>query len=373
MTSTWKRSLWVAALALATQGCTRGHARRSERSPAESCAGGAQCGGPLGLCAPIPTCAAAGPCRGLAGKRITTAIDLPRCASSSGKRDSFSDGPPLLWTDDVTGEQRAACVFTPARGKAPLLVFLPGSHGTADSVYDATSLRAKAAARGFVLASVQARNLAWPGLNPPGTELDYLYRDLASPSRNPDVRSLDHLIDALVERGHVDRHRIYVVGWSNGAEFAALYALGRHATATPGGNRVAAAVSYAGADPFLSYVTDGGPACASALPSPHGTPILFVHRACDALVACDAAHLGPKVPPGADVADFVAALRRAGDGQVQELIVDGRGDQVTACASLCPRAVGLVNHLRWPDGVADGGGKDWEPAMLQFLDGHARP
>jgi hypothetical protein len=30
-------------------------------------------------------------------------------------------------------------------------------------------------------------------------------------------------------------------------------------------------------------------------------------------------------------------------------------------------AVGTVNHLRWPDGVADSSGRDWEPAMLDFL------
>ena len=83
----------------------------------------------------------------------------------------FSDGPPMTWTD-TNGDTRYACVHVPssasAVAKVPLLVFLHGSHGGADDLYNATSLRSKAdtfvlstvAGRlGFVIASVQGRNL----------------------------------------------------------------------------------------------------------------------------------------------------------------------------------------------------------------------
>jgi hypothetical protein len=41
--------------------------------------------------------------------------------------------------------------------------------------------------------------------------------------------------------------------------------------------------------------------------------------------------------------------------------------------SLCTLTTGTLNHLRWPDGVADMGGHDWEPTMLGFLSAHPHP
>jgi hypothetical protein len=90
----------------------------------------------------------------------------------------------------------------------------------------------------------QRRNLHWYGPNPPASHHDYLFRDLSTDSCSPDIRSADRLIDDLVATGAIDRSRIYVAGWSNGAYFSELYAIARFTTPTPGGNHVASAVAY---------------------------------------------------------------------------------------------------------------------------------
>src|SRR5262249_45565813 len=145
-------------------------------------------------------------------------------------------------------------------------------NGSADNVYDLTSLRAKASRsrpfqNGFLLAAIQGRNLHYPNGNPDGAHHDVYYRSLASPSANPDFRNLHRFIDATVAAGGVDRQRIYVMGWSNGAFFGQEYAIARHDQPTPGGNRIAAAVAYAGADPFQSPRAEVVPAC-----DLHGVP-----------------------------------------------------------------------------------------------------
>jgi poly(3-hydroxybutyrate) depolymerase len=263
------------------------------------------------------------------------------------------------------------------------MIFLHGSHGSADDLYNYTSLRSKAgnfvvssSVSGFAVAAVQGRNLHWLGPNPAASHHDNLFRDLASPSSNPDIADLDHLVDSLVVTGKIDPARIYVVGWSNGAFFAQLYAIARHATATPGGNRVAAAVAYAGADPF-SDPTGADPNCELATYPTSTIPIYLIHRACDALVPCSPAQataLG--AVPGYVVEPWVSArVSRVADPNARDTIIDGNGQLVTSCAvaTLCTNAGGTLNHLRWPDGVADGSGRDWEIAMLEFMRAHPNP
>ncbi|MBS2031067.1 MAG: hypothetical protein JST54_24410 [Deltaproteobacteria bacterium] len=324
---------------------------------------------------------------------IDSPPDIPDCATDAGStRPAFSDGPPLTWGDD--GGTRYACVHIPDAGgeQLPLVVFLHGSHGGADDLYDYTSLRSKSDSYplsgdggpvGFAIASLQGRNLHWEGQNPAGTHFDHLYRDLGSPSGNPDIRSVDRLIETLAATGKVDPARIYVTGWSNGAFFAQEYAAARFTTATPGldgpPSRIAAAAPYAGADPFAAP-DDAALASCAANPYPQtDVPIFAIHRDCDALVPCDAAQLaapdgGTIAPPGYAVETWLATLGTTmGDAAVQDEIVDGSGVTVSACASSCGEILGGLNHLHWPDGVADRGGHDHEPEMLDFLRAHPHP
>ncbi|MGH7296002.1 MAG: hypothetical protein ACRELB_13760, partial [Polyangiaceae bacterium] len=373
------------------------------------------CNGTNGIAAPICSCTASAPCSCETipfcnrfcpdGGTMTSSLDVPLCKTSStcgGKHLVFDDGPAAVWTDATGGaQQRAYCLYSPptasAASQRPLVVFLHGSGGSADDVYDATSLRAKAPTfdlvgggtrTGFFLASDQGRNVANPnGDLGAAPRHDIYFRDLASPSKNPDVRAIDHLIDSIASGGAVDPARIYLVGWSNGAFFAALYALARYSTPTPGGFEVAGATVFAGGDPF-DDARDGDDGACSYRPYPQAPAAIYViHRGCDSAVACDASQNQQfSNPPGYDVADWVTTLTGSVGATVQDVILSSAGAQVAQCDdnfSLCTSAVGLLNHISWPDGLATEDAKaknDWEgaavggtPGMLGFLGAHPHP
>jgi poly(3-hydroxybutyrate) depolymerase len=340
----------------------------------------ATCDNHSGLCAPEPTCSPTAPCSGsLVQGSPTTTLVLPACKTSAPTRGSYDDAPAMTWTDEANGT-RAACVFRPTgSGPWPLVVFLHGGGQTADILYDATSLRAKAATfalgtkNGFILAADQGRNLHAIDGNADGPRHDIFYRDLSSPSTNPDIAALDRLIDTLVSNGGVDRKRIYVIGWSNGGFFAQFYAFARGATPTPGGNRVAAAVAYASGDPFESPLATLSPACDDRPYPTTGAPIAVYHRACDYFVGCDEAQrIEFSLPPGFAVHDWLGTLASL-DPSTKEIVLDANGALTSTCApvSLCTHAIGAANHLMWPDGVADKSGHDWELEMLAFMRNHA--
>jgi poly(3-hydroxybutyrate) depolymerase len=338
-----------------------------------------------GLCAPIPACSASSPCP------ETTTLTVPTCTTTAANRPPFNDAPARQWLDAVNGEQRAACVFKPAGTAAgslrPLVIFLHGSAGLASNIYNNTLLRQKAASYilsgdparpGFVLASDQGRNLPNPNGNLGAEERhDIYFRDFGSPSANPDFRNLDRLVDELVAEGGIDTKRIYATGWSNGAFFAQQWGMARHATATPGGNKIAAVVSYAGADPLQNTSATQSPSCAYSAAITTALPILNVHRWCDSAVGCNAAQEQKfSNPPGYDVQGWIARLKGPlANPNTSELIIDDDGNEQLACRATfgCGSVGGLLNHVRWPDGVADNGGHDWEPAILDFFKAHPLP
>jgi poly(3-hydroxybutyrate) depolymerase len=363
--------------------------------------GGPDTGGPCadaattcngdGLCKPIVACSVSSPCADDAGAKTTVLPPLDcKTDPQSTTRLIVDDNPPRSWTDTVTAEPRGACVFHPAgasaASKRPLVVFFHGSTTEVHTLYDSMQLRAKAvafdlandAARlGFHLTFEQGRVLPNPNGNlGPAPRRDIYFRDFGSPSANPDVRNADRLIDELVAVGDVDPKRVYVMGWSNGAFFGASYAIARHTKATPGGNRVAAAVLYAGGDPFQEF--EPGQAECRLNPAPlTSLPILLVHRSCDAAVPCNAAQRTKfGEPPGYDNTAWLASLQGPmGDTNAQRLLVAANGATAVACETAlgCGKAEGFIAHLRWPDGVGDGSGIDREPTMLEFLRAHPLP
>jgi len=321
---------------------------------------------------------------GVAADHQRTDDDSCVKTTSAGKT-VFDDGPARTWVDDATGQTRAACVFKPvgtsAVSKRPLLVYLHGSGGSASAIYDSTLLRAKAASfnlsadpgrLGFILVADQGRNLTNSNGNPASPHHEFYLRDLKSPSSSADIRSLDRLIDQVVAEGGVDEKRIYVTGWSNGAFFGQLYSIARHTTATPGGNKVAAVAVFDGANPFVRP-NDNDAGCDYRVLPKAALPVMLVHRACS-IVPCDEAQrtaLGG--PPGFAVTEWAESLRtKVGAVDVTQLTLNGMGVRVTSCpaAALCSEALAKINHVRWPDGVADGSGKDWEVDMLDYLRGH---
>jgi predicted esterase len=302
----------------------------------------------------------------------------------------FTDPAPLSRTDG-DGITRYACLYSPptatTSSQRPLLVFFHGSFDDADAPYDTTLLRQKAigydltgdpARSGFFLLSINARNLHWPTTTPEdGAKADTFHRDLASPSKNPDLENFDAFVDQLVASGSVDAKRIYVSGWSNGGRFAQMVGIARHQTATPGGNRVAAAAVYSAADPFNNTEKSQAPSCALDPYPTSQLPVLLIGRACDVL-PCDEAQAaaletaGMVVEPGDVMSTWVDDLStKIGTPSVERLILSGTGQIVPSCAGSCNPTAALLNHVNWPDGV--GGQGDHEPAMLDFLKQHPLP
>lgn len=185
---------------------------------------GGVCNPDTGYGAPLSTCSPEDPCtKPLASTPgpITEPTEIPVCRTTNAKYPSFDDGAPTHHPG-VDGTERYACEFTPegtsTASKRPLLLFFHGSGGTADDVYNSTLLRQKAesydlqgdpSSPGFVLVSVQGRNLHWPNDTPQdGTKHDTYYRDLSSCSTNPDFAEADRRIDDWVASGLVDPNRI---------------------------------------------------------------------------------------------------------------------------------------------------------------------
>ena len=365
----------------------------------------ADCNPVTGLSAPVPTCSMDNVCTNVAPElgipTLDTSSVMPLCQTTEAGRPVFDDGPSLQLTDS-NGVTRYACLYSPpaasALSKRPLVIWLHGGGGgTADDVYNFTSLRAKAVSYdlvgevdgmgdpvrpGFFLLSIQGRNLQYPTEAPrDGHHHDFYYRDLATPSTNPDIANVDRLIDDLVTGGAVDTQRIYLMGWSNGAFFSQMYLIARQNSPTPGGNAPAAAVAFTGADPFHNTRNDQMPSCQLDPYPVSQAPIFLLTRACD-IVACDAAQAaglesqGISISPG-HIAEhwFNDIQTRVSNPNMSWRIVSGTGATVTSCTApqFCTAAIATVNHLRWPDGVADGSGIDHEPDMLDFLKANPLP
>lgn len=339
---------------------------------------------------------------------INTPVSVPDCVPGSWD-ERFSQ--------NIMGFTRYACIRRPpgasvASPRPLVLWFHPGGAGGADLAASETGLTDKAdtfdltgdsSRPGFILVSIQGRNLRFPTQAPrDGLHHDFYFRDLGVPSKNPDMANADALIDVLVQEGIVDTDRIFVTGWSNGGFFAQLYAIARHETPTTGGNRVAAAAVYSAAspfgdirwDPFNEVLLSGGSSCEIPVPT-SSAPILIVYRTSDAAVPCDDFQAGCfAAEPGYTVENWITEAKQAGLNVTGLLIrglesgaggpLDEETFQCTEFPGGCPvgnctiapptdACLSLVNHQRWPDGVYNNfpfTGMDREVDMLEFLRNH---
>ena len=383
------RALVLACVALTTGACIGGLGRTTSAS--DSGEDPAECNSEQGLAMPLTVCSGSEPCNELGALEdddvATSPSKIPTCATADESRPAVDDGPAKTAVG-IDGTTRYVCEYRPpgtsASSKRPLVLWLHGAFGTADNVYNATSIRSKAesfdlsgdpARPGFILVSVQGRNIRWPTIDPrDGSHHDIYYRDLGTPSKNPDIANLDRIIDDLVTEGVVDRDAIYLMGWSNGGFFSQLYAIARHETETPGGNRVAAAAVYTAADPFHNTSDVQEPSCRLDPYPKSSVPIYLISRACD-IIACSEEQAakfrddGKEITPGTIVDTWESDLQSRVGIKASRRIVDGSGVSVDSCQApaFCLYALALVNHTRWPDGIDDKSGNDYELEMLAFL------
>ena len=398
-----RKWMLVLQVALVLTGCGGGSSEGGSPPTSE-----ALCNASTGLRAPLPACASDAVCT-----RVASELQVSEIASPT----RVPNCNPAVWderlTRNVRGFTRHACVYRPPGAsnlsRRPLLLwFHPGGEGSADLAETETDLVNKAASfdlagdparPGFILVSVQGRNLRFPTAKPrDGQHHDFYFRDLNSPSANPDIANVDAIIDALVQEGIVDTDRIYVSGWSNGGFFSQLYAIARNVTPTEGGNRVAAAAVFAAANPFgdVSWnpfnetPADANSSCESAVPA-SAVPIQILYRSSDAAVACDAVQATCfSTEPGYIVDQWAAQATASGlqvtsvplggleSGSVVALDATAPGctDYSAGCpvgdcdtALLGDTCLSVVNHARWPDGVYNRppAGSDREIDMLEFL------
>ena len=312
-------------------------------------------------------------------------VDRGWYASFVTARNSACLGGKLLgpWNDG-NGDARYACLYESAgadeRQPLPMLVFLHPSETSAYSVIFTGLVGLtekgvlKEGAPGFILLAPQGRYTThlYPGYDSNALGWDNWYRQLslagvvavgsATYDENADAASIDHFVGEMLATGKVDRQRIYMTGWSNGAAMALLYALNRP--------WVAAAAVYSAPDPFAALFDVCTQTPVTVPPAGDGqarvfnprVPLMHLHNDCD---------IGGICP---NSSRFAARVRAFG-GSIEDVIVDSSGSRVPSCDDSCGTDEmadgqigtvasfrGLARHMRWP--------ARWNERMLDFLRRH---
>lgn len=261
------------------------------------------------------------------------------------------------WTD-ADGTPRQACLINTAGAtpshKLPMMVWLHATLASTTGYFTTDLLNTVTTAdltgdpqrQGYIVLLPQGRIidqfLPFP-LNT-GIGWDHWYRnmDRNSPYLNVDVASIDHFIAEVKGRGIVDENRVFVSGWSEGADMAALYGLN-----TPG---VAATEPYSTTSPFDDTRSDP---CTVAPFASNQRPFNLMLRACDTGGACKYG------------SQFLDELKTRGvlpASMLQETIINDSGDGLSpACDATCDdvtgnpirQAYGGFIHGVWPIGYND--------------------
>jgi poly(3-hydroxybutyrate) depolymerase len=306
-------------------------------------------------------------------------------AQAVNARNSVCLGGTLLgpWADG-NGDARYSCLYEPSRAgerePLPMLVFLHPSETSAYSVNLTGLVRLidKGVLRdghpGFILLAPQGRYTThfYPGYDSKGPGWDNWYRQLSPAGavaeggvtydENADAASIDHFVDEMIAKGKVDRQRIYVMGWSNGAAMALLYALNRP--------WVAAAAVYSAPDPFSALLDVCTQTPVAVEPAGEGqarvfnsrVPLMHVRNDCD---------IGGICPNGTR---FAARVRAFG-GSIEDVIIDSSGLRASSCDDSCGTDEmadgqigtlaglrGVARHMQWP--------VQWNELILDFLRHH---
>jgi len=134
----------------------------------------------------------------------------------------------------VGSSTRSYRVVVPQAMKSPTPVVFAfhGVGDTPESMAVYSRLDRVAAEAGFLLVYPVGRNASWDAVEVEPEKLE----------ENPDVQFFDALLEQIAAKHAIDRHRIYLIGMSNGAAFAQLFAHVRS-------QEIAAVVAHSGVCP----------------------------------------------------------------------------------------------------------------------------
>ncbi len=268
-------------------------------------------------------------------------------------------GTTLDWSD-ADGTPRHACLITPKGASAskplPMLVWLHPTLFGQDSILatglldkiDTANLNGDTTNPGFILLLPLGRNIQQflPAPLNTGVGWDHWYRntDRSSPYLNVDFATIDHFIAVVKQRNIVDGSRVYVSGWSEGADMGAFYGLN-----TPG---IAATGVYSTTSPFNA---SGDPCTSPTFASNNTRPFYLMARACDIGGACPLEQ------------QFLGDLRSGvmAPSLVSGVILDSSTQAVSQCNAQCDAgtvasgALGQLEHITWP--------RQWNDTLLEFM------
>ncbi|KAJ9479608.1 Conserved hypothetical Ustilaginaceae-specific protein [Pseudozyma hubeiensis] len=259
----------------------------------------------------------------------------------------------IITMTDKGGDKRAVCFYANPNSTKdkplPLLVYLhPSLVGTTlsfpltgiDNLRDTQSLNNEDATRlGFSYILPAGRNTVhqYPFPDNTGLGWDNWYRnvDRSSSGLNIDVDFIDKTIAYAKSHVAVDKRRVFLTGWSNGAAMAELYA-----AQTDG---IASAAVYSAPDPYR----DSQDPCTQVPYPKYATPVRDVHNYCDIIGICttgkyyndDLKKRYPSLQKSLVVIDVVTTAVKSQDANAQ---CD------PACQGACGITTGTAAHLRWP-------------------------
>ena len=353
-----------------------------------------RCQPDTGLSAAMNTCSVQNPCHRVnpiqeAQSPLKSSDFNLSCSTTEPNHPYFSD--PLLQIQGIDGIHRDICFYEPPDASSetplPLVIFFHGMGGKADNLYDFTLLRQKAIdfhlsklgpQKGFYLISLQARNLHWPGqdLKRDGALFDTFFLDSSIQSKNPDMQITDKIIDQFTRDKFISSKEIYLIGWSNGAAFAGVYATLRDKTPTARGNKIAGVFAYSIGDSFGGIELNENPSC-GVTPRPKSkVPYYLISRSCDVVTFSYEQQqrflqLGAPISKQQNANKWYKVLTEEMENDHAVWTLINRMGQVTdtctpptQCSYLLEA---LSNHLNWPNGVNDGGGVDHEIHALNLL------
>jgi hypothetical protein len=262
---------------------------------------------------------------------------------------------------DSSGAKRSACVIAPKNATAqtplPLLVWFHPTLIGEDailatdflSLLHSANLSGDSSDPGFVLLLPLGRNIEQflPAPLNTGVGWDHWYRntDRGSPYLNADFASVDHYIAEVENQGIVDTARVYVSGWSEGADFGTLYGLNTSGVAVTG--------VYSTISPF----DDPSDPCPGAPFASNNTrPYYLMVRQCDVSGACQLSQT------------FISQLQNGvmPASLLNRVILNALTQQVTSCDASCgpgsseSGSLGQTEHLQWPTA--------WNDTLLQFME-----